>query len=375
MNAPRRTSVKEERQYNVLIALIEHYIETGKPVGSNTLKETGLNDISSATIRNYFANLEEEGYLEQQHASGGRIPTEQAFRFYAQEKIESKQINPENEELLLPLKNAETKEVASFLQRSAEILGKLTDCAVFMSAPRFDQDFIIEIKLVHLDAFRILCAVITDFGVIQTEIIRTEEKMSAFAVKRLESYIDWRLSRAEKPDNLSPAEEALAQKLYNELMVRYIVGYSNFIDEEIFRTGFSKLLSYPEFHDPVSLATNLSLFENAHGMRLLLRECMKTNRTRFWIGGDLNSYATSTPHCAVAAIPYRINQQTIGAVGILGPSRMPYPKVFGILHAFSEGISEALTRNIFKFKINFRQPQEGTKLIGQSPLILLEDKT
>ncbi len=81
----KKTSIKEERQYKVLIALIEHYILTGKPVGSNTLRESGLDHLSSATIRNYFASLEELGLLEQQHASGGRTPTEKAFRLYAQE--------------------------------------------------------------------------------------------------------------------------------------------------------------------------------------------------------------------------------------------------------------------------------------------------
>ena len=80
-----KKSGKTDRERKVLIGLVEHYIQTGKPVGSNVLKDVGFDDLSSATIRNYFAHLEEEGYLAQQHSSGGRIPTDQAFKLYANE--------------------------------------------------------------------------------------------------------------------------------------------------------------------------------------------------------------------------------------------------------------------------------------------------
>ncbi len=287
------------------------------------------------------------------------------------------------DETFKQIRQAETKEIAAFLQQSAETLSSLTNCAVFVSAPRFDHDFIVDIKLVPVDTFRFLCVIITDFGVIQTELMHTEEKLSSFGIKRMETYFQWRLGKGERPENLSDEEEALAKKFYNELIVRYIVGYSNFINEEVYRTGFSKLLSYPEFNDPLSLASSLSLFENPNSIRLVLREASKANQIKFWIGSDLNGYTTTSPNAAVIAIPYRINQQSIGAVGILGPVRAPYKTLFELMHMFSDSISEALTRNIYKFKINFRQPQEGTPylqkeehhLIGQSRLMLLEDKT
>lgn len=270
-----KTSSKQEREKEVLIGLIEHYLKHGKPVGSETLKESGFDHISSATIRNYFTNLEKEEYLIQQHMSGGRVPTEKAFRLYANEVIGSTVVDPDEEELLNTIRKNETKEIASYLQRSAETLSTMTNFAVFLSAPRFDHDFIIDIKLVPIDYLRFLCVLITDFGVIQTELLHSEHKLSTFAIKRIESYFHWRLAGNDKPENLTEEEEELAQNFYNEIMVRYIVEYSNFIDEEIYRTGFSKLLAYSDFHDPTTLANSLALFENAHSMRLLLRECTR----------------------------------------------------------------------------------------------------
>ena len=166
----RQKSSKEEREYKILQGLIERYIQTGDPVGSNTLKDAGFDDISSATIRNYFANLEKKGYLEQQHSSGGRIPTEAAFRLYANEMYDSRVISSKDEEILQPLRTSESKEITTYLQQAAETLSSMTEFAVFLSAPRFDHDFIADLKLVPIDIHRFLCVLITDFGVINTEL-------------------------------------------------------------------------------------------------------------------------------------------------------------------------------------------------------------
>lgn len=378
---PIKRSGKQERERAVLLSLVEHYIKTGKPVGSNTLKEVGFADLSSATIRNYFAHLEDEGYLSQPHISGGRLPTHAAYRLYADEYVNSAPSDREASPFK-KIRSHESREIATFLHESVETLSQLTGCAAFLSAPRFDHDFIVDIKLVQIDAARCLCVIVTDFGLIQTEVIPLPKKFSAFAIKRLEAYFHWRITGLNAPENLGAEETAFAQGIYNELMVRYIVGYSNFIDEDIYRTGFSNLLKYPDFQDTAHLASSLSLFENAHHMRVLLRGCVATDQLKFWIGDDLVPYSSAPPNCAVLTIPYHINHSPVGAVGLLGPTRIPYRTLFQTLRHFSESVSEALTRNIYKFKISFRQPETGHPylqkeerlLIEQASPMLLEDR-
>lgn len=92
---PIKKMSKEEREKTVLLGLVDHYIREGKPVGSNTLKDVGFQDLSSATLRNYFSILEDQGYLHQQHISGGRIPTAAAYRIYAQEQCSYDKIAPD----------------------------------------------------------------------------------------------------------------------------------------------------------------------------------------------------------------------------------------------------------------------------------------
>lgn len=351
---------KQERERSVLLGLVEYYLKTGKPVGSNALKDAEFENLSSATIRNYFASLESEGYLVQQHTSGGRIPTDKALRLYAKEFLDSTAITQEQAAALKKLAANDSKEIALYLQQAADTLSELTGCAVFLNAPRFDQDFIVNIKFVEIDANRCICILLTSFGVIHTEVVNVEKKLSSFSVKRIEAYFHFRLTGHGKPEQMDDEEETLAQQLYNEVMVRYIVGYSNFIDEEIYRTGFSKLLRYPEFQDAGSLAGSLSLFENSQSMRLLLHETSKHNTLKYWIGSDLAKYTTDSKHSSVIAMPYKVNAQTVGSIGILGPSRMEYKALFGLLHHFTETISKILTRDVYQFKITLRKTSGET---------------
>jgi heat-inducible transcriptional repressor len=354
-----RKPPKDKRERWVLLGLIELYLDTGKPVGSNTLRENGFDSLSSATIRNYFAKLEEEGYLKQQHSSGGRIPTPSAYQLYAETHLKSPLLDEKENKLLRQEMQKETRELSVYLQSVAEALSEATNCAVFLSAPRFDHDLVLDIKLVGVDSHRCLCVIITDFGQVLTELLYADKKMSSFTLKRLEHFFRWRLTGLDRPD-LSPEEEALATRFYNEVMMRHLVGSTHFTKEDIYKTGFSKLLAYADFNDATALADGLGLFENEEALRMLLRECAKAGDLSCWIGGTLQA-------CSALAIPYRINRNIVGSIAILGPNRIPYRKLFGILETASGAISESLTRSLHKFKITFRHPET-------SEYLLLENK-
>ncbi len=174
MAPKRRERTKKERA--VLLGLVELYLLTRKPVGSNTLKENGFDDISSATIRNYFAKLEKEGFLKQEHPSAGRVPTAAAFKVYAHHHINSHAADPKDIDLLKKELDQDTREIAGYLQNASELLSNLTQGAVFLSFPRFDQDLIIDIKVSGIDAKRCLAIIVTDFGLVHTEILYTDRR-------------------------------------------------------------------------------------------------------------------------------------------------------------------------------------------------------
>ncbi len=362
---PKRPS-KDQRERLVLLGLIELYLESGTPIGSNTLKENGFKNLSSATIRNYFSKLENEGYLEQVHASGGRIPTEQALRLYAQLHLNDADFDKKLDRFLKDQLKQNTRAIAKYLQQATELLAEASSCAVFLSAPRFDQDFVADIKLLPIDHERCLCAIITDFGLVHTELLSIDKPLKEKAVKNIESHLKWRLQATERP-NLSADEEKLSTEFYNELMLRHIVRHSNFQVEDLHKAGFSNLLHYPDFNDPSSLANGLSLFENPQELRTLLRHCIHNQRLTYWIGSDLNFIAPTLKECAIIAVPYKINQTTVGALAVLGPKRLPYRKLFPLLKRAADLISESLTQSLYKFKMTYRQAQMRVVDFKESP--------
>ena len=132
---------KKELEKSIIIAIVDLYIATGKSIGSNTLKEFGFKRLSSATIRNYFAKLETDGFLIQMHSSGGRIPTNLAYKFYINHLVIRKASIEKEKKLLKEKLYEETKAINSYIQKSAEIISNTTNCAVFISSPKFNQDF------------------------------------------------------------------------------------------------------------------------------------------------------------------------------------------------------------------------------------------
>jgi heat-inducible transcriptional repressor len=373
----KRRLNKQEREDLVFLGLIELYLKTGAPIGSNTLKDCGFEFLSSATIRNYFGKLENEGFLKRHHISGGAIPTAIAFRKYADFCLQDIQLEEKDDRVLQESLKKESNELSTYLQKAAELLSKVSHSATLLSAPRFDQDSIHDVKIVSLDKNKLLCVLMTTFGLIRTETLYSPIDLEEDFAKKMEQFFLWRIGKIEKPKIEDNALYSLITAFYNEIMVRHAVGYSSFATEDLYRTGLSRLLNYPEFSDPANLALSLSLFEDSDKMRLLLKECMYKNQLCYWIGEDLGKFGYESKEVSVIAIPYRINQIAVGAVAILGPMRLPYKRLFGTLSAFSEYVSENLTNSLYKFKITFRQPSErvATKTLSHyKSTTFLEDK-
>ncbi len=345
----------------VLHGLVELYLKTGKPIGSQTLQETGFESFSSATIRNYFAKLEEGGYLRQLHTSGGRVPTELAIRAYLDALTPA--LDDAQVEALEGALKKETRQIGTLLSHALETLSELSGCAVFASSPRFDQDFIRDTKLLKLDEEKILAVVMTDFGLIRTEVLYLEKEADPLFLRSAEEYFQWRMNRGERPLFRNEAEAKAAQRIYNEVMVRHVVGYANFSAEEILRTGFSKLLLYPDLGDATSLAKGLALLEDESAMRELLRFSAQSGKTICKVGDELCPAVAPGSNVALIVVPYKIHQSPAGAVALLGPTRLPYKSLLPLAERFSELLSQALTDNLYKFKIAFRQPE--VKLIDQ----------
>ena len=374
----KKPSKKNDREQAVLFGLVDLFLKSGKPIGSQTLQENGFESLSSATIRNYCALLESQGFLLQPHTSGGRLPTEKAFRAYADHFYDQGILESSQGEILEGALRHQGRDLTALIHQGVETLSRLSKCAVFISMPRFDQDLVQIVRLLQIDTSRLLAVVLTDFGLVRTETLLIDQEIDEEFLKTCERYFLWRLNKGETVSFEKEAQLKLAQRLYHEIMVRHLVGYLNFPAEDILRCGMARLLTWPEFNEATAVVNSLALLEDETQMREVLRKCSQKQALSLWIGDELCPHVTPQSANTVIAIPYKINQTIAGAVAILGPTRLPYRELFGLLRHFSELLSDSLTSAMYKFKISFRQAAKQEISCDPSTQtdrsILLEDK-
>ena len=365
---------KSERELSVLLGVVDLYIKTFKPVGSNSLRENGFDDLSSATIRNYFAALESMGFLHQPHTSGGRIPTQRAFKYYAEKAKGQGKLCPSHKRALSRIRNQDSKKIFETLEMSLEVLSSLSSAAAFISAPRFEQDAIIDIKLTPIDAHRCLGILITSFGQVHTHTLFLDSRLSHHAIRRIEKHLSALMTTTSQPDPLTQTETEWMKKIYHELMVRFITSYSSAQNDGFHTTGLSRLLESSDFAQPSHMAAALSIFENPKAMQEALQAAIRSSSLCVFIGDDLSIRGASLEYSAVISAPYKINGLAVGAVGLLVPERCDYKTLFALIDAFSETLGEVLTETSYVHKISWKEPEEA-KLYLPKPAPTITHKT
>ncbi len=355
---------RNKRAEEVLFSLIELYVKSGKPVASNTLKEEGLAHLSSATIRNYAAELEELGLLEQVHTSGGRIPTLEGLRLYAEHSLMSAKLDSQDAAFLFSNLTFHTKELQRSLEVATEALSEIAEVAALVTSPRFDHDSIQEIRLFVLDSTRLLSVIITQFSVCYTNILHVPKRLSSFSAKRIEAFFASKLQpKMSMAEPLTEEETTIAMQLYQEVSLRFMVRYANFTTDEVEKAGLHRLLNYPEFHDPALLGTTLSLMENPNTVHDLIQQTIRSDDITYRIGHPINKETT------ILSIPYQVQGKKVGIIALYGPKRLPYAKLFGLLREFRKIFENQLDQVIRANNITLRTPETT---LEHNPTLFLE---
>ena len=371
---PQKQSVRRDKEKKILFSLVEHYLKTGKPVGSHSLQEEACADISSATIRNYFVSLERDGYLKQQHLSGGRIPQGKAFAEYAKNCFDRVCHEKRDRTTPLPLRDTiSSSDVISFLQSAADFLSIQAGAAVAISSPRFDHDVITELKFVFIDVQRVLAVITTEFGLIHTALVYSGFTLSHALLRKADRFARSRLFHETLEIDLFEADELEhVRKLYQEAMASYFVGYSSVSQEDLWRTGFSRLLQRPEFEETQAISASLSLFENVNALRGFSREAIRSGHIRFWIGDDLLPYVVGESNCAVIAIPYSVGSRAVGSLLIIGSMSVFYQDLFCLMDDASSQISSILTNCLMHHRMTYRMPETQALLVKEAHKLALD---
>ncbi|HRB28953.1 MAG: heat-inducible transcriptional repressor HrcA [Nitrosomonas sp.] len=336
-----------ERAQILLKTLIERYIHEGQPVGSRTLSKFSGLDLSSATIRNVMADLEEMGLVASPHTSAGRVPTVQGYRFFVDtllvvQTLDRTELN-HLESHLHPDNPSRLINVASHL------LSELTQFAGLVITPKHKGAVFRYIEFMALSEKRILLIIVTPEGDVQNKIIFTQTPYSQADLIEAGNFINQHYAGCTLDEIRGRLDNELKQlrgELFSLMSAAIEVSGSavNENSEAVVVAGERNLLQVNDLTENLlGLKKLFELFERKTKLLQLLELSRKAHGVKVFIGGE--SDVASLEEFSVIAAPYEIDGEVVGTVGVIGPRRMAYERVIPIVDITAKLLSSGLSQH------------------------------
>ncbi|SEP57293.1 heat-inducible transcription repressor HrcA [Butyrivibrio sp. TB] len=337
-----------ERKKTILNAIVRNYLETGEPVGSRTIsKYTDLN-LSSATIRNEMADLEEMGLILQPHTSAGRIPSDQGYRIYVDDMLAQKEKEVDSmREMLLD----KEEKLENLLKHVARQLADNTNYATMVSTPTMSKNKLKFLQISRVDADHLLATIVLEGNLIKNKMIPVEEELDDATILKLNMILNTNLSGISVENiNLGLIAALKAQAgIHSEIVGHVIDAAAESIraDEEleIYTSGTNNILKYPELSDNKKASELINTFEEKSDLTSLVESSLsaKEHGIQVYIGNE--TPVDTMKDCSVVTATYELAEGMRGTVGIIGPKRMDYDKVISTLKEMMHQLDDLYKKN------------------------------
>ena len=328
------------RKLKILQAIIRNYLETGEPVGSRTIsKYTDLN-LSSATIRNEMADLEELGYIIQPHTSAGRIPSDKGYRLYVDRMMIEKeeQLNQaaqEVKEMQKILLEREDK-METLLKQMAKMLAVNTNYATMVTSPKVRGNKLKFIQLSRVDKGQLLTTIVIEGNVIKNSIITVDDPLDDETLLKLNILLNTNINGLPIEEiNLAMITRLKQQAgIFAGIVADVLDAVASQIksddDMEIYTSGTNNIFKYPELADQQRASELITTFEEKQMLTELVNETLSDETgIQVYIGNE--TPVKTMKDCSVVTATYELEEGVKGTIGIIGPRRMDYDKVISTL--------------------------------------------
>ncbi len=337
----------DSRKLTILQTIIKTYLETGEPVGSRTIsKYTDLN-LSSATIRNEMADLEDLGYIIQPHTSAGRIPSDKGYRLYVDMLMaEKEQEVVEMREQMLQ----KADKMDKILKQAAKVLATNTNYATMVSAPSINRNKIKFIQLSQVDEHQIIAVVVMEGNIIKNKIVTVEESLNNEIMLKLNMLLNTSLTGLSVEEiNLGMITRLKEQAgIHSEVISDVLETVANTIqpeDMEIYTSGATNVFKYPELSDNQSAQEIIHAFEEKQQLQQIVTQTLaqeENHGIQVYIGNE--APVQSMKDCSVVTATYELGEGMQGTIGIIGPKRMDYEHVMKTLKTLMTELDEIFHR-------------------------------
>ncbi len=344
------TPIREigEREQQIFRLLVEQYIHDGNPVGSRTLSKMPGITVSAASVRNVMGDLEELGLLAAPHTSAGRVPTADGFRLFVDTML---QVRPLEEDEFDGLKSKLTpdQDDKSLIKHASDYLSRFTNMAGVVTLPRRGATIFRQIEFLPLSEQRVLVILVVNEKNVQNRILTLDRDYNAdelheianflnqqYAGKNLESVRD--LVRAELEKTRANMNDHMQQMI--AMAGRVFNNDENSTEEDVIVAGQTNLMNFSELSDVASLRDLFEAFAQKRDMYHLLERCISADGVQIFIGQE--SGYDVLDMCSLVTSTYQVDGETVGILGVVGPTRMAYDRVVPAVDVTSRLLSAAL---------------------------------
>lgn len=338
----------DERKIKILQAIINDYITYGEPVGSRTISKRYDLGISSATIRNEMADLEEMGYLEQLHTSSGRRPSDKGYRLYVDRLMNPPSLSDEEKSIIRQeIREIALKEVDAIVKGAIDIISNFTRLTSVVKLAPVNKSSIKYIKLLAIDKYMILSTIITDNGNIKNNTIRVTKEVDDNKLIRVNNVLNKLL--------VGIGIESISLEFLVNLK-NQLVGYEEIFDSiipaiheslvqsdssEIYTKGTTNIFDYPEYNNIDRAKAFLGLINNEENLNEILTTA---SEEPIYIGIGKENFVECAKDCSIITASYNYKGRVMGTIGVIGPTRMPYDKVVAVLDTVVEEIDKNISK-------------------------------
>lgn len=323
-----------ERKKRILQAIVRDYIHSAEPVGSRTIARRYSLGLSPATIRNEMADLEETGYLEQPHTSAGRIPSQLGYRCYVDSLMEKVFLT--KEEVMAIEKNLQEikiKDIDKFIQQISRVISSVTNYTSLVFGPMIRRSAFKQLKVLPLEAGEGLAILITDTGFIKHKVIKMPPSLDAKELERMVAFLNHRFFGLTIDTITTSLLKEVKRDLINNVgllheTLNLMEDASRSEEGKLFLGGTTNILNQPEFRDVNKVKSLLSLFEEEDLLGALLGGAAPQGiEVRIGEENKLEEFKD----CSLVVTTYKLVGDTIGTIGVLGPTRMEYARVIALV--------------------------------------------
>lgn len=335
-----------ERQLYILKAIVDDYITNAEPVGSRTISKREDISFSPATIRNEMSDLEEMGFLEKPHSSAGRIPSQKGYRYYVDHLLSPSVLTTKDVTDIRSQLAMQFHESEQVIQQSAKMLSQLTSYTSIVLGPEVFESKLQQLQMIPISADQAVVIIVTDSGHVESQTVQFPENVDRTDVEKVVNVLNDKLRGVP----IYQLQQKLSQEIA-EVLKKYVSKYETMIhtlkdvftdqqQEKVYYGGKTNILRQPEFNDVERVRSILNIFEEDTLISKHIRSEDQGLTVRIGQENEFKPFDDLT----IITATYTLEGKYIGTLGVLGPTRMEYPRVISLMNYFAKDMSELLSR-------------------------------